>query len=294
MEYSLMKDKIVKKLFTNQNIGKRYSAAIIASVLGLDELDVYNNLEFAHTNIGTNANYVDSEADAIFLHGKKIINIEFNRFYGEKSNIKNETYIVHLYLNQLHTSNDYLNLKNIIQINIDNYDYFDKKQFLYHSAMMETNLHLLDRQHIEIYHINLQFLRELDYNKLIEDEFRLEELVYILVCEDKEKLTYLYEKDELMRQVSEEARQIAEDMKEWAYYNPEEIRRQDMEIAIKRAKEESLEKGRLQGIAEGKLQGIGENKLATAKEMLHLNIDDATILKVTKLTQEELASLKKD
>ena len=62
--------------------------------------EVYENLEFAHPNIGTNISYVDSEADAIFLHDKTIINLEFNNSFGEMTDIKNETYIVHLYLNQ--------------------------------------------------------------------------------------------------------------------------------------------------------------------------------------------------
>ena len=293
-DYVLMKDKIVKKLFTNQNVGKIYSAAIIANVLGLDEQEVYENLEFAHPNIGTNISYVDSEADAIFLHGKTIINIEFNNDFGEKTDIKNETYIVHLYLNQLHTSKDYLNLKNIIQINIDNYDYFDRNQFLYHSAMMETSLHLLDKQHIEIYHINLQFLREMDYNKLIEDKLRLEELVYILICSDKEKLKYLYEKDELMKQVSEEARQIAEDMKEWAFYNPEEIKRQDMEIKIQRATEKAYKEAYEKASQEYYAKGSSETLIQTAKNLLELGLDDATILKATNLSKEELETLKQN
>ena len=138
--YTLMNDRVVKKLFTSTKVGKRYSAAVIANVLNLDEEDVYNNLEYIHPEISSNASIVNSTADTVYISDKTYIDIEFNMIDGPSNRVKNEAYIVHLYLRQLKNHKDYKNLKKVIQINIDNFDFYGKNKFLYHSMMMEIKL----------------------------------------------------------------------------------------------------------------------------------------------------------
>ena len=274
-----MRDVIVKKLFTSDTVGKRYSAAIIAGVLGLDEEDVYNSIELKSNDISNNVDFVGSKTDALYESDKIIINIEFNNFKSNLTNVKNDTYVVQLYMKQLKTKEDYKKLKKVIQINIDNYDYFNAGLFLYHSVMMEETLHIRDLQNIEIYHLNLQYLREIDYNNLVSDASRLQKLIYILVCEDTKVLDEICKGDALMTRVQEEAARFSEDLATWAYYDQSELERL--------GREEAVEEGRIIGLE----QGHFEEKIRIAKELLAVNMPIEQILAITKLSKEELASI---
>ena len=53
-EIALMNDKISKKLFIGDEVGKELSALVISEVLDLDYEDVYSNLEYEHPNSSNN------------------------------------------------------------------------------------------------------------------------------------------------------------------------------------------------------------------------------------------------
>ena len=61
-------------------------------------------------------------------------------------------------------------------------------------------------------------------------------------------------------------------------------------IAI--GKEEGIAIGKEEGIAIGKEEGKNERNLEIAKDMLAMNIDKATVIKLTGLTLEQLQQLK--
>ena len=61
-------------------------------------------------------------------------------------------------------------------------------------------------------------------------------------------------------------------------------------IAI--GKEEGIAIGKEEGIAIGKEEGKNERNLEIAKGMLVMNIDEATVIKLTGLTVEQLQQLK--
>lgn len=61
-------------------------------------------------------------------------------------------------------------------------------------------------------------------------------------------------------------------------------------IAI--GKEEGIAIGKEEGIAIGKEEGKNERNLEIAKDMLAMNIDEATVIKLTGLTLEQLQQLK--
>ena len=62
--------------------------------------------------------------------------------------------------------NEEINLKPIIQININNYDIFDKKEFIYRSFIMESKYHLKRDDTISIIDINVDLLSEIDYTNI--------------------------------------------------------------------------------------------------------------------------------
>ena len=299
-EYVLLRDEIVKKLFTNPRVGKRYSASVIASVLNVSEEEIYNNLEYVDPKIGANTNIVNSETDITYETDKTLINIEFNVTGGTRTYVKNESYICQLYLRQLPSNYEYRKLKPIIQINIDAYDYFKKNKFLYHSVLMEKSLHLVDNINIQIYHINLPFLREMDYNELRSDASRLKELLYILVCSDEKSLNKMYEGDRLMEEVRNEIKRDMKALDAWLYYDREYLQRMDLEDARDEARkigrEAGLKEGHEAGLKEGHEAGLKEGhtaeRLEIAKNMLAEHISVEVISKITGLSPEELEKLK--
>ena len=66
------------------------------------------------------------------------------------------------------------------------------------------------------------------------------------------------------------------------------------EHGIKKGKKEGIEIGREQGIEIGKEQGIEQNKKEIANSMLKENIPIETIMKITKLSREEIEKLEKE
>ena len=63
---------------------------------------------------------------------------------------------------------------------------------------------------IKDYHINLDYIRSLSYNEII-DCCGLERYLYFLVCDDKEFLEELYEGDIFMSELMDEAKRISDD-----------------------------------------------------------------------------------
>ena len=55
---------------------------------------------------------------------------------------------------------------------------------------------------------------------------------------------------------------------------------------------EGMEKGRAEGKEEGIAEGMSQRSLEIARKMLAMNIDEATILKLTGLSLEEIRKLK--
>ena len=280
-DYALINDKVIKKIFNNYNSGKKYSARIISQVLNIPEEDILNSMEVIHPRIGLNKNLVDSEADTVYEADKRIISIEYNMIDSDRTVIKNGSYICELYIKQLPNSKEYTHIKPITQISIDNYDYFNEDRFLYHSMLMEESLHLVDSNLVEIYHINLPKLRKIDYNEM-EDASELEKILYLFVCDDREKLNELYEGDELMSEVMKDADKIIETLDSLLYYNSDRLN--------KLSREDAINEGRAEGHAEGR----AEQQLEIAKKMLQDKMHLDIISKYTGLSQEEILNLKEE
>ena len=325
--HKIMKDTIIKKIFTSKTVGKKLAASIIGSILNIDPKDVLNNLEFFHPEISDNSKIVNSTVDVMLENTTTIINIEFNVTNGEKTNVKNITYIMQLYLKQLKTYVDYEKIKPIIQINIDDYDYFKAGKFIYESMLLETTLHLRENENIAVYHINLQYLDKLDYNKDKEKFDDLAYKLYFIICDDQRLLNKIYKGDELMNEVVKETKQISDGI-DWSllYYNPQDIWDGNVkEAAEKLAKEElapkiakdmaqdmakDMAKDMAQDIAQDIAQDmahdmakdmakditdniVNEKLLDVVSHMLEIGISKNDIIKCTGITNEQIDILLK-
>lgn len=107
-----------------------------------------------------------------------------------------------------------------------------------------------------------------------------------------------------MKQVEERYISLLFEEAEIAKFSPKEVReyeaskmayrdiKNSIDTAKQEGKEEGIAIGKEEGIAIGKEEGKNERNLEIAKDMLALNIDEATIIKLTGLTLEQLQQLK--
>ena len=276
-ERVLMKDVIVKKLFTNEVVGKEYTSFIISKLLNIPYKDVLNNIEVVTEEIANTSKTVNSRADAVFKYNdKSYIDIEVNYSEGENTNAKNVAYVCHLYLRELPNWEEYNNLKPVIQINIDNYDYFGKDEFIYECVMTDKKTKLIEHENIISYHINIPKLERLSYNEIKKDE--LKKIFYMFVCNDEEKLNKMYKGDKLMSRVRKQSKIISDGLNISLYFDDEEIKRLN----------------RIDAINEGIEVGAKEEKISIAKKLINLNVDKNTIISATGLTSKQLEEIIKN
>ena len=226
-ENVLLNEKVAKKLLKNDKLGKEFCARVISDVIGADYDEVVKNIKLSTEEIAFSALTVNSTADAIYYDDKIYFNIELNFNNTDSKPNQLESYTYQLYLGQLHTYNDYNKIKKIIQISIDGYDFLGYNDFVYDIGLMDKKHHVLVSNNIRFVHINLAYLRKIDYNVIIKEKNELMKDLYFLICEDNEKLDVIYEGDKLMSKVIKEAKQIAGIEKMRLYLTDEEMIKND-------------------------------------------------------------------
>ena len=131
---------------------------------------------------------------------------------------------------------------------------------------------------IEIIDINLEKLRQIDYNTLVKSEdMTLEKALYLFVCDDMEKLNAIYEGDKLMKKLMKENEDLLKEFDEMLYYDRDKM----FEHAC-------YEKG----YTKGKQEARQERNKEIAKELLQLEVPMTKIMKATGLSKEEILKLK--
>ena len=247
MNYVLMNDKVAKKIFKNSKVSKELTARLVSEILKIDYEDIYNNIRLISEEVAFSALTVDSKTDVMLESDSIYVDVEICYTNGTTRDGQTNTYVYQIFLSQIKNYHDYKNIKKVIQILIENYDYFKKNKFIYDVVFMEKNLHLVEVDWIEKYHVNLEYLRKLGYNSIINEKEKLSKLLYFLVC-DKERLEEVYKGDEFMEKVVKEAKEIAGIDNLNLYFSEDEVQRLD--------REESYEKGFNAGIAQNRQEMV--------------------------------------
>ena len=191
-------------------------------------------------------------------------------------------------LRQAKKSTDYDNISPVIQININGYDLFKKGEFIYKSEMREVEFNEKRDEMITIYDINLDYLRNIDYNKIKKGTiYDLEKILYIFVCDNKKLLDYVYEGDVIMNKVRDDFDVITYETDSILYYNPEDLYDSETKEKIR----EACRKGREEGIEKGMEKGRKEGVKYTAKNFKELNIPIEQISIATGLSIDELEKI---
>ena len=282
IKFPLLKDKVAKKLFTEKKVGLEYFRTIISLAIGLPMDMIDKDIKLIHPNIGINKNIVNSEADVVLENGEFYVNLEINYYNNETSDIKNGLYLCHLLLRQVKKAKEYENLKKVYQINLNSYDALGKEEFIYHSKLYEKKYHIERSDFIEIIDINLEKLRQIDYNTLVKsDDMTLEKALYLFVCDDIEKLNAIYEGDKLMKKLMKENEDLLKNFDEMLYYDRDKM-------FLNACYDKGYSKGESVGYSKGKQ----ERNKEIAKELLQLEVSLPKIMKATGLSKEEILNLK--
>ncbi len=145
---------------------------------------------------------------------------------------------------------------------------------------------------ITIYDINLDYLRNIDYNKIKKGTiYDLEKILYIFVCDNKKLLDYVYEGDVIMDKVRDDFDVITYETDSILYYNPEDLYDSKTKEKIREACRKGREEGMKKGIEKGMEKGRRNEKIKIAKNFKKLNIPLDQISKATGLTICELEKL---
>ena len=281
-----LNDKVAKKILKNEKYGKIFSAKIISSALDLDYQKVYDNLTLSSEEIAFSALTVNSTADAKYYDDTCYFNIEINFYNGDSKKKQLESYVYQLYLGQLHTAKNYHNIKKIIQISIDNYDMFHKNEFMYQAVLMEKKYKIQYSDSIQFIHYNIDYLRKLDYNIIVSGKDRMMKLLYFMVCSDDEVLKSVYQKDDIMKEIVDEAKKIAGIEKMDLYLTDEEMMKQDQEYYYN--------KGVSHGIEQGIQQGTQKKQQEIVVNMYNKNIPVETIAEYSNITVDEVKKIIKE
>ena len=264
-----LKDKVASIIFTDIET-RKYVEYVVSKALNIPLEIVKDNLELRTPRVNANINTQYSISDAIYENNTSIINIEINYQNYAKLAVKNMKYVCHLVLRQTKINEQYPELKPIYQININNFDVFGEGKFIYRSSIMEESIHKKRNDFITIIDINVDFLREIDYNKIMEEEeYSLERLLYIFICKNKDILDKLYLEDEIMENVRKKLSALTEDFDKELYYNREEL-----------INEWSYD------------EGYKTRNNEIAKAMLQKNITIEDISEITGLSIDEIENLK--
>ena len=276
-KHYLMRDNITKKIFKDQKYGKALTARLLSNLLHIDYEIVFDNLIPSFTEIANDIKTVNSEADIVYQSKENIINVEINYLYCPYREGQINSYVSYLFIGQIKSSKEYENAKGIIQILIEDYDYFDKGKFIYEVVPMEKNIHLEEKGFFTRYHISLEYLLNKKYNDIKKNE--LEKTLYFLICNEKEIRENVYGDDKFMKEVIRNAEEIAGRENTSLFMSDDEITRLDQEYHQK------------VGYQKGIQEGMQKKQIEMIHNMNKCNIPIEIIAEATNMTSSEIQKI---
>ena len=266
-------DAVFKDLFQDESM-KSILSYLISQIVGINYIHVFQNLVFRNTeHINKKALEKRKTSDLIVDIGDMVINLEMNSTDSEIIKIKNNFYHHNLAARLLKKGEKYEDSKKIIQINFNKIEKYDDRIIIKFMMRDEEGKYEIDKNYIN-YHINMAKIYEKYYNK--EELSKFEKILLIMMLEDKEELKVVSEGDEELENMVRKIFEESEDPNVIGVYDVEEMNTWMMDVS------KSL----------GKAEGQKEKSLEIAKNMLSMGIDIDTVVKVTKLSKEEVEGLK--
>ena len=254
-ELKLMNDLVARPLFKNSPVAKELTARVVGCILKVDYKIIMKNMKLISEDMLFSAKTHDGRTDLMLETDKYYVNIEICYTRGSNRQKQMNSYVFEIFLNQVRRTDDYNNMKNIVQIMIENYDYFGVGEFSYEVGFMEKNLHIPEDDLITKYHLSLDNLKDVDYNSIRKEKDALKRILYMFVCKET-NLEEAYRGDKFMSKVIKIAKEIADKEKIPLYLSENEIRRLDREEAVREGYDNGYEAGKSDGIEQNRIEMV--------------------------------------
>ena len=207
-------------------------------------------------------------------------------------------YVFHLYLRQLKPGEKERKIKPIYQINVNNFDIYQKGEFIYKTQLCETTYHCIRDNNLVIYDINMDFLKKLSYNEI--DGMPSDSLEKLfLIFYNREDFNYekFYDGNPIMERVIKRLEEMWESFDDMLYYDVEKIRKAADDEAIKETIEkqvaEKVEKREKEITKEITQKVTDEVTVAIALKMIKDGLSKQQVINYLQITEEEYETLKR-
>jgi len=287
LKYTLTRDTLFKILFVqNKGLLKNLVSQILDIALkDIREFKV-TNPEITPEDLGGKFCVLDIKMK---VNGQ-IVNLEVQvrdkKNYPERSLF----YWAQNYTKELKESENYINLKKTIGINIIEFDLFkDTKDIHSEFRALEVTRHTELTDKMSLHYFELKKLPKIT-NSDAKNALKLWlSLFKAKTDEEMEKIANIGGR--IMKQaVTAYKNVVVSD----TFQEAERVRqkaRLNEAYALRNAMNKGIAKGKTQGKAEGKAEGITQGVRQTAKNMKNMGIDTKTIAKATKMTVDDILKL---
>ena len=289
-------DYIFKKIFAkkgNESILKDLLNSIlqikIKSIEVIADANLERQLESNKLGILDLKAKVDEEA---------IVNIEIQIINRYNMIERTLFYWSGLYYNVLQKGADYKEIKKVIAINILDYNEFDEGPYHEIARLRREYLYKILTDKIEIHFIQIP-----KFKKQRKDmKTKLDMWMDFISQIDEKEVKNAMSKNKEIKKAQEEYEYLTGDEEERriAFLREKAIRDENSifdagkDIGFKSGEEHGIKKGKKEGIEIGREQGIEQNKKEIANSMLKEKMPIETIMKVTKLSREEIEKIEKE
>lgn len=270
-------DCIFKAIMLDPN-NRDYLKEIIHYVTDIPLSDL-ENIKIKNTeHLISNKKNKKLRSDIIVDIKRLSINIEMNKDYYDGIYQKNDAYLQSIASSMYKESEDYLEIKNIIQINFDNFSYFKNNQEIYKFTYKDSKSNVELPENPIKYYIDLEYIYNTCYNKPVVNLSKFERYCLLLRAETKEFADNIAGDDIVMKKVSEKLNELNSDEIMIGLYDAEK-------------EDEKIRKTQLKG---AKNEGIEERNIEIAKSMLRDDVDVKLISKYTGLTVNQIKNIKNE
>ena len=285
-EFNLKNDIIFTAFFARKG-NEEFLIDFLQSILKIEikKIKIREEVNLEKLSVGEKGGRLDIQAE---LNKGIIVNIEMQM--KNLHNIENRTtlYGAKVLAREEARGKNYNDIKNVIMINILNYELTEFEEYV-----SETVVVLDKHREYEIikgmkwYFIELPKFRKAHPNM---DE-KLNQWLAFIDDNDRGKIKMAEKKNKTLEKArkemtyltgDEEIRRLAELREKWEM---------DWNSSMDYSKREGIREGIKEGKKEGIKEGAKEKNLENAKKMREEKIPIETIMKITKLTQEEIENL---
>ena len=230
---------VVFKAFMLSDNTKEYKAKLLYLITGISYEELLHATYVSKEFPVNNKKDKRYRSDIVVDIDKHILNCEMNGQYYQGLFIKNNRYINKISGDSFDKGEDYLDIEDINQINIDNFTKYKGNKLVYAFSMYEKDTRELEEEGLKSYHIDLDYLRKKCYNK--EELNELEEMLMLFIVKSFDELRGDIYMEPYMQEAMQELERISQDEKIIGLYDAEKVDKKIRNTQIKSARMEGIE-----------------------------------------------------